>query len=238
MASLVLDTRPCLELDQLSPPQPHREWATKSPLAFRYQAKVLNLTGLQLLSQETIDIYRGLRHFTAVKDGLSVSRDTSELGSLLDMTGQLERRLIKIVRSDDLDPPSHRTSIYKLFGNAALIHLVMFIRQAPTRLSLSNILSNRIRTLLETIDLGILQMQYPDMMLWILMIGGVGGVGTPNQVWFAKLLADACLAMGVQARTEIAFTLADFLWSDQYHGPVSIEFWNDVMAAQGEKGWG
>jgi hypothetical protein len=173
-----------------------------------------------------------------MKDSMPVSHDKSELQPLLDMAGQLDRRLLKLILSDCLDPPSQTTVIYKLFGNAALIHQVMFIRQAPTRLSLSNIVSSRIRTLIEAIDLTALRIQYPDMVLWILMIGGIGGVGTPDQRWFAERLAYACLAAGVRARTEIASTWANFLWTDQYLGSVSVEFWNDVTRAQGAKGWG
>ena len=70
------------------------------------------------------------------------------------------------------------------------------------------------------------------------MIGGIGGVGTPDQRWFAETLADACHAAGMRARTEIASTLANFLWTDQYLGSVSVEFWDDVMRAQVAKGWG
>jgi hypothetical protein len=173
-----------------------------------------------------------------MKDGTPVSHDKSELQPLLDMAGRLDRQLLKLILSDCLNPPSQTTVIYKLFGNAALIHQVMFIRQAPTRLSLSNILSSRIRSLVESIDPAALQIQYPDMMLWVLMIGGIGGVGTPDQRWFAEMLADACLAAGVRARTEIASTLANFLWTDQYLGSVSVGFWDDVMRAQGAKGWG
>jgi hypothetical protein len=238
IASLIMDSEPYIELDQPSPLEPNRDWATPSPLAFRYQAKLSNFTSLQNFSQETIEIYKVMRHFTAKKDHLSVSHDRLELLKLLDMSARLDRRIVKIIRSEILDPPNQMTVIYKLFGYAAMIHQVMFIRQIPTRVSLSNILSARLRTLLEGIDLTVLQTQYPDMMLWILMLGGVGGVGTPNQRGFAELLADACCAAGVRARTEIAATLADFLWTDQYVGTVSVAFWNDVIAAQSAKGWG
>jgi Fungal specific transcription factor domain len=195
-------------------------------------------TGLPLLSQETIEVYKGIRHFTVVKDSLGASGDKLELQPLLDMAGRLDRRLLKIIRSQRDSPQSQMTSIYTLFGNAALIHQMMFIRQAPTCLSLSSILSKRIRKLLESISLETLQIQYPDMMLWVLMIGGIGGVGTQDQKWFAELFADACLAAGVTARAEITAALADFLWSDQYLGPICAEFWNDVIMAQVAKGWG
>ncbi|KAE9372407.1 hypothetical protein N431DRAFT_536206 [Stipitochalara longipes BDJ] len=237
IAALIMDTEPCIPLDHLSN-APNVDWATDYPSASRYRAKLLDFTGLPLLNQETIEVFQGLRHLTFMKDNLLPSHDISELQPVLDMSGRLDRRLIKIIRSNSLDPLYQMTVIFKLFGNAALIHQIMFIRQAPTRLSLSNILSSRIRTLLEPHDLPLLQKQYPDMLLWILMIGGLGGVGTPNQAWYAGLLADACFALGVRARTDFVAMLMDFLWSDQYLGPVSVEFWNEVTKAQGGRGLG
>jgi hypothetical protein len=114
----------------------------------------------------------------------------------------------------------------------------MFLRQAPFPLSMfpfSNYLAIQIRTLLETTSLRALQIKYPEMIVWILMMGGVGGVGTPNQAWCANLFVDACLVSGVHTTNEIALTLADFLWTDHYLGLFSMGFWNKVVAAQDTK---
>jgi len=237
MAALVLETNPCIQLDQLPLP-PTVDWATDCPSAARYQAKLSNFTSLPLLGQETIEVFQGLRYYTSMKDHLPPSHDKSELQPILDMSGRLDRRLIQTIRSNSLDPPDQTTVIFRLFGNTALIHQIMFIRQAPIRLSLSNILSSRTRVLLESVDISLLRVQYPDMMLWILMIGGLGGIGTPDQGCYAGLLADACLAVGVRTRDELMAALKGFLWSDQYLGPVAGEFWNDVTTAQLAEGWG
>jgi hypothetical protein len=235
MAALIMESEPCIQQDQRTPPS-NVDWVLDSPSASRYQAKLSNCTGLPLLSQETIDVLKGLRYYTSTKDNLPSSHEMAELQPILDGSGRLDRRLMKIIRLDILNPPDQMTVIFKLFGNAALIHQIMFIRQSPIRLSLTNILSSRIRILLEGADLSLLRAQYPDMMLWILVVGGIGGIGTPNQWWYAGLLVDACLAMGVRTREELVATLADFLWSDQYLGPVAVKFWNDVIKSQGADG--
>jgi len=214
--------------------------APHSALAHRYQAKLFNLTGLQKLSQETVEVFWELRHLTNIKDGV-LSGPEPELGSLLPEIHRLERLIIKIMQSKDLEIHSKDTTIYKLFGNAALIYVVIFIRQVPypsSMLLFTNFLTARMRVLLDTMNLQTLQIKYPEMILWILIMGGIGGMGTENQGWYAKLLVDACLISGVRARTEIAFTLVDFLWNEQYFGPVSVGFWNDVAAAEGSKGRG
>jgi hypothetical protein len=49
--------------------------------------------------------------------------------------------------------------------------------------------------------------KYPEMFLWILIIGGLGAIKTESQWWFAQLVAKSCLATGIARTTEIAFFL-------------------------------
>jgi hypothetical protein len=237
IASIVTHTDPLLKLEPQKQPGNR---APYSPLAHRYQAKLFNLTGLPELSEETIKVFWELRHLTAIKESVSIMGLDQEFASFLPAIERLERRIIKLLRLGRLDLPNENSLIYKLFGNAALIHILIFLRQVPVPLSMltfSNFLSKQIRTLLETNNLLALQIQYPEMILWILMMGGIGGVWTLNQAWFANLLVDACLVSGVRPKTDIAFTLADFLWTDQYLDPLSsMGFWKKVAIAQGAKG--
>ncbi len=63
------------------------------------------------------------------------------------------------------------------------------------------------------------------------MIGGFGSIGTDNQWWYAKLVAESCLATGIAKTNEIAFFLTEFFWTDLYIYPVYTEFWDDVCVA-------
>jgi hypothetical protein len=66
------------------------------------------------------------------------------------------------------------------------------------------------------------------MMLWILLMGGLGSIGTDNQWWYAKLVAESCIATGIAKTTEIAFFLTEFFWTDLYLCPIYTEFWDDI----------
>ena len=204
-------------------------------MARRYEAKLFNLTGLPDLSEEIVNIFWELRHLTAIKDVPSESVVEPDDASFLVAVERLERRITKLLRLGCLDVPNEDSLIYKLFGSAALIHIIIIIRQNPYPLSMlpfCNLFSIQIRTLLETTNLQALQIKYPEMILWTLMLGGIGGVRTPNQAWCANLLVDACIVSGVRTRTEIALSLAEFLWTDLYLGPFSMGFWNKFGAAQ------
>lgn len=41
---------------------------------------------------------------------------------------------------------------------------------------------------------------------------------------------------GLRGGDEIAFSLAEFFWSDLYRSPVTAGFWNDLALAQGIDG--
>ncbi len=48
------------------------------------------------------------------------------------------------------------------------------------------------------------------------MTGGLRSVGTEDQVWFIRLLAQFCCATGITGMNEIALSLTEFVWSEFY----------------------
>jgi hypothetical protein len=167
-ASIVLNKKPRFEPDT----EKVEALVTDLPycqLAHRYRAKLYNLSGLQHLSYETIDVYHQLCHLTGLKDAASCYSDPKiEQMSYTDLTDYLERRVVRITQSEELKVPTlSNRAIFALFGNAALIHLYIFMRDLPRGLPFLHLLSSRIRHVLETEDTSRLELQYPEMMLWI-----------------------------------------------------------------------
>ena len=231
-----MNTKPRFELAALPPQDNPADWEPYSHLALRYSTKLCNLTGLEDLSQEMIEVYWGLHNLAAMKD-LVVTSQRPAIKSLdfHTHTGRLASRLIHIVQNDGLDSRNNKNAeLFRLFGNAALAHIIIFLRDIPLQHPFSELLSRRILNSLQTIDLARFQLQYPEMMLWILVMGGFGAIGTENQWWFAKQIAVMCQEIGIVRTTEIAFFLVEFFWTDLYLYPVYTEFWDDVaLAVQG-----
>jgi hypothetical protein len=118
--------------------------------------------------------------------------------------------------------------IYGIFGNAGLAHILMFTCNSPLPIRDTVLISMRIQASLEMINLQAFQIAYPEMMLWIIMMGGLASVGSENQVWFIKVLAESCRATGIAGTVELALSLSDFLWSEFYLGSFFNEFWVGV----------
>jgi hypothetical protein len=231
-----METQPRFQLASLDDEERPADWSLCSSLAFLYKAKLMHNTSLHDLSEELIEVYWVMRNVTGLKEVAIHLMQKVEFVSYSDMVERLERRVIALLQSEVLKSPGQNVSIFLLFGNAALLHIYMFMRDFPRGLPFFHLIAARLRTSIEGADMAYLHMDYPEMMLWILMMGGLGSTGTPNRGWYANLMAKACMAAGLRGGNGIAYALAEFLWSELYRSPVTIGFWNDVARVQGMDG--
>jgi hypothetical protein len=142
---------------------------------------------------------------------------------------QLMHRLIALTQHKIADSPNQNALVYALFGYAGLAHILMFTCNAHVRLGDPILVSTRIRTNLEKINIQAFQIAYPEMTLWIVIIGGLASLGTDHTKWFIKLLAELCRAAGIGTIAELALSLSEFLWSDFYLiCPLFDGFWDDL----------
>jgi hypothetical protein len=152
-----------------------------------------------------------------------------------DSLSRLERRAQKLIAAEYSNESSNDYTIFGLLGYAIAIHTFYFLRDTPPGTPFFHCMSRRIRERLKKIDLHMLQFQYPEMMLWILIMGGIGGIGSSNRRYFALLLSNLCNRLGICGAAEIATSVKEFFWSDIYRSPATISFWRDVGLAQGVK---
>ncbi|KAH9212873.1 hypothetical protein DL95DRAFT_524810 [Leptodontidium sp. 2 PMI_412] len=233
--SIALNIRPRFELVQSERETGDDDWTPYSTLARRYQSKLYNLTGQKELSEETIHVYSALKNITPLseREALNMIGD-GDATAVFQYKGQLERlerRSLALVLSAS-ESPNQSLLIYQLFGNAAMIHALLFMRESPASIPLARLLSERIRKTLDAVDLQSYLLQYPEMVLWTLIMGGLGAMGTQTQQNFATILAQSCLALGLVGVSEIAFMVEDFLWCDMYCSPTTMAFWNAVAIEQ------
>jgi len=236
--SILLGTKPRFDIDTIEKPVHPLNCGPFGTLALRYKSKLSHLTGLPELSTETIEVYWELQHLSKVKDEVCYQRtETTDIDSYSDTLEYLERQIVALMQSEHLALPKQETSILHLFSNAAILHIYIFMRDLPRGLPFRYLIADRIRLELEELDIQALLTPYPEMLLWILIMGGIGAIGAPTKTWFANIFADSCRTLGLRGGDEIALTLKEFFWSEQYRSPVTAPFWNDVAKAQGVGGY-
>jgi len=232
-AAIVMETQPRFLPPGIDYEERKSYWDLFSPLALLYEAKLFHLTGVRDLSKETMEVYWDMRDLTGQKEVAIHSKHRVEILSYSDMVERLVRRIIALVQSEGLKSLNHNSSIFVLFGNAALLHIYMFMKDGPGGCPFCGLVATRLRTRLEAVNLAYFHKEYPELMLWILIMGGLGSFKTADRRWYAKLLAQACMASGLQGGDSIAHVLAEFLWSELYRSPVTIGFWTDVAEVHG-----
>jgi hypothetical protein len=239
LCSIAIESKPRFGAVNLGPHLDLKYSEPYSLLGVRYETKLPNLAGLQDLSQEMITVFNILRHLKSEEDRFSgvqkIEITETEFESLRSYTNQLIHRLIALVQHKLPESSSRNASVYRLFGNAALTHIVIFSHFGPPLVCVPRLMSTRIRTNLETISIRSFQIEYPDMILWAITMGGLASIGTVDQEWFVKLLAESCCAAGIAGTAELAISLREFLWSDFYLDSTFKEFWNEVEMAQARR---
>jgi hypothetical protein len=138
----------------------------------RYKTKLSNMTGLKELSQETIEVFSLLRHLLTEKEKVAAIQGSeitdAEFQSLELYSHHLIHRLIALVQYENSNSskPRQNALIFKLFGNAGLAHIFLFTIKTPSTAPLSILLSTRIRTTLEKINIPSFQIAYPEVSLF------------------------------------------------------------------------
>jgi hypothetical protein len=255
LCSIAMESKPRLNLlNTNTSPCPHlQDLEPRSKLAIRYEEQLYNATSLKDITKETMEVYRILRHLISEEENNVTfqKRETSEPAEkfewLRSYPDPLVYRFIALAQYQLPQPYNQNSAvIFKLFGNAGLAHIVMWTRAGPPWIYVPTRISPRIRIMTAQIRnilgkpgcLRPLQVAYPEMMLWIIMMGGLGSVGTEEQGWFAKVFAEQCFASGIVGTAELAFFLKEFLWSKFYLDHSFKAFWDEVGQVHAVKsGW-
>ncbi|TVY62891.1 hypothetical protein LSUE1_G009195 [Lachnellula suecica] len=187
--AILLGANPRFDLNTIEKPRHPFDCGPFSKLALRYKSKLANLTCLPALSQDAIEVYWELQHLSAVKDeAVLYEGKTSDIDSYSDSLEYLERQVVAILHSEHLTSPSRNTSILHLFATAAILHIYIFMRDLPRGLPFRYLMAERLRNEIESVDIEMLLAPYPELVLWILIMGGVGAIGASNKNWFANVL--------------------------------------------------
>jgi hypothetical protein len=208
----------------------------RNRLAEIYKMKLSNLSGSSILSEETIDIYWQLRNMSRLKEEAAQQvSPPDKIGNVLFSStfARVEYRLGMLIRLQSISALTQKLAIFVLFGMAGYLHSTIFGHDFSRRMPLCNVLSSRLRTVLEKMDWKLLEVQYPEMMLWIYIVAGLAGNSSSEEPWFATKVAEFCIEKGLVGGDNIAFALQEFLWTELYRSPVTLSFWSKVAKAQG-----
>jgi hypothetical protein len=220
-----------LELPLFSPPQmiepdlnayygPPSLSTTSYALAFC--TRLVNFTGQQEPSELAANILWGLRNLSVLKETANVGESLSyESMSYSDRVEVIERETQNLLhgtlQTNESVYSSKKPSqslIFTLFAYAALIHINTVFRDLVPSF-ITSILAHRLELGmdLEDAELNILLGTFPELMLWMLFLGG-GAAWPKSKIWFAKTASKILRLKKLEEETGITAASTSFLWPE------------------------
>jgi hypothetical protein len=184
--------------------------------------RLLNFTGQQEPSELAARILWGLRNLSVLKETANMAESLSfESISFSDRVELIERETEKLLH-DNLqnNKPGYaptRTNpslIFTLFAYTSLIYINFVFRDLVPSF-ITTVLAHRLELGLdiEDAELNLLLGTFPELMLWILFIGG-GAARPKSRIWFAKTASKILRVQKLEEEAGIAAASRSFLWPE------------------------
>jgi hypothetical protein len=135
-----------------------------------------------------------------------IERETEKL-----LHGTLERNALEHAHKRPRPSPN---LIFTLFAYAALIYINSIFRDLVPSF-ITGVLAHRLELGLdlEDVELNILLGTFPELMLWILFLGG-GAARPKSKIWFAKTASRILRFQKLEKELDITAASTSFLWPE------------------------
>lgn len=178
--------------------------------------RLLNFTESHDLSDAAVNIYWGLRNLTKILEGFKAGTevvDTCEDEVQFSDRVEILERATHILWYGSTKKP--QTTIFRLFGSAALIYVYIVLRELPPELRMLKLVAMRMKDQMERAsDLNVLLATFPDLMLWILFLGGQVAE-TERKPFFARQASKILLMKKIENQGDILKASQGFLWPER-----------------------
>lgn len=184
--------------------------------------RLVNFTSQQEPSDLVAKILWGLRNLSILKETANVAESLSyESISFSDRVELIERETEKLLHGTlQKSEPGHAPKkpspslIFTLFSYATLIYINTVFRElVPSFITF--ILAHRLELGmdLEDAELNILLGTFPELMLWMLFLGG-GAAQSKSKIWFAKTASKILRVQKLEEEPGITVASTSFLWPE------------------------
>ncbi|MCJ1322626.1 hypothetical protein MMC15_007975 [Xylographa vitiligo] len=189
----------------------------------------------QYLSDDIWKMFEGLSRLTvfinAIASPTMSRKDRWLLGDKLDL---VERRLLasaSIVDSlQDIDE-TYRT-VHASCRLAAIVHVHTTMRVcANTNHVVASLVQRLHSSLLELPDLSSAWSMVPELLLWVLFVGGIATIVPQERTWFVEALVEPCTTLGVRTWNTASGILRRFFWIDKVDDSQEFGLWQEVLVA-------
>lgn len=207
------------------------EWAN-SPTRFTLQVLGRGFFDLQQygLTSDAIYIFQAMGSTTiAIDHYLKGIPAGLTLGQIAKVRTAVHQRLLLLPTSDELaEVPPHHRFIYDACRTTALIYSIAVIFPVPNTFTPFQTLVSRLQNSIGTEGFN-KDIHVPDLLLWMLIIGGVAALDKPERVWYVSQLSIIVKKRNIYEWKCVEKILGSFLWLDSACSQGGRKLWLEVM---------
>lgn len=151
------------------------------------------------------------------------------LGQIAKVRTAVHQRLLLLPTEEELvEEGHHRPSVYNSCRTTALIYSIAVIFPIPNTFKLFQTLVSRLKLSIEMerIDK---DNHLSDLLLWMLILGGVAALDKPERSWYVSQLVLFAKRWNMYMWRSVEKILGSFLWLDSACGQGGRRLWSEVI---------
>jgi hypothetical protein len=214
-----------------------KAWAISPPRpAIQTQASAFQRLKEYGTTEHMLQVLGSIGAFTLAVDYYLHGRPFGlKIGAIARTRTAVQQRLLLLPTADELGIPwslsKPKPNIYEGCRLTALIYGVAVVLPVPNSHSVLQELVRRLMIVIEVLDIRTFGVELGGVLLWILVLGGIAALDTPERHWFATQLALIARMLDIDDWESVEDVLRSFLWLDSACGQGGRLLWSEAMAA-------
>jgi len=163
------------------------------------------------------------------------------LGQIVRTRLAVEKQLLMLPTAEELCSssetiPSADPNLYECCRLTAIIFSVAVIFPTPNQFNVLQTLVRELKAEIESIRIQAYDLDCLELLLWILVLGGIAALGKVERPWFVSFLKVICMErLCLYSWDGVEFILKKFLWLDSACSAGGIHLWEEVKMLMAEQ---
>lgn len=187
-------------------------------------------------TSEMLDLFEAICALTmGIEQYLIGQPDGLSLAEIARARGTCQNRLLSLAPPSDvtLICPKMACGIYEAVKWTAWIYGIAVIFPIPRSFNAFKELAQRQRTAIELWEIDSHEGNASELLLWMLMLGGIAVLDQPEGAWFVDRLVGCSLSLDIQDWAGVEEVMGKFLWLSSACGPSGRYLWKTSVEKSG-----
>jgi hypothetical protein len=152
--------------------------------------------------------------------------------SFSDRRASVEYRLTSISSTDGiLKPADDHRYIQESSRVAALLYANRVLRAMPNNAAMISHLLHHLMRCLQRTNLENRWGKYPELLLWVMFLGGTATTTTADHIWFVTQVMTLAAALELRSWSDVKGVLERYLYPEHALEKLCVSFWEEIEKA-------